>query len=189
MYSTVLAPQNPPPIQATPPMIQYQSCYDDNYKAFVGWEHNAPFQGGYSAYFSPLNIQNLSQTIQKELLKRGFNMVVSQKTLSGVMSSVWRTNVPVRGDIYTLYNIPNLPAENNPQQLGVQENDVEQLNQRVVNIIVNTITDEQELTKANESLSAWTTVLGSFNQHGLRSHDIIKIKENDYKKNFFVINY
>ena len=169
--------------QPTPKTIttprSIDTSYDDNYQRFVGWDKIAPYQGGYDMFFSETNIQFLSNSIHEELKKRGFNMVIAPNVLSGLMGSVWRTNVPVRGDLYTLFIIPNEPPND----------DLVQLNSRVINIAVNTITDEMENTKANESLSAWTQVLGEFNAHKIRSHPIIKLKENRHRVGFFVMNY
>ena len=160
-------------------LIDTAECFDDNFRRFIGWEKNGPAQGGYDIFFGEENIDWLMKTIHKQLGLRGYNMVVTSRVLSGVMSSVWRSNVPVVGDIYTIFNIPNSTARN----------DIYQLNGRVIATIVNTIIDEMENTKVNESLTKWTTVYGDFNEHGLRSHDIVKVKENDYRKGFFVENY
>jgi hypothetical protein len=41
----------------------------------------------------------------------------------------------------------------------------------------------------NKKLTIWTTVLGDFNEHGLRSYAPIKIRENNINKVRFNMNY
>ena len=158
---------------------QTAEAYDTRNLQYIGWEVSAKGQGGYEVLFSQQNVDFLFKTIHSLLQERGYNMVITPQVLSGVMSQVARTNDPVIGDIFTRYAIP--PARD--------RDDLGQLNTRIVNTIVNTIVDEMENTKHNESLSAWSTVLGDFNREGLRSHDILKTKENDYMKSWTHWNY
>ena len=150
--------------------------YDNHYTSLVGWD---PVDSGYRIYFSRDNIRNISEAITRILRQAGHSIVVTDQVIGGVMSDVMRNNDPVIGDIYTRYVIPNTTARD----------DVGQMNQRVINTIVNTILDEYETTKINQSLSVWTNVLGDFNTHGLRAHPILRTKENDYIKGVFMENY
>jgi hypothetical protein len=59
----------------------------------------------------------------------------------------------------------------------------------VVNVIVNTIVNEEDARKWNESLNIWDTVYGDFNRRGLRAHAVIRKKDNDYLKGQFNMNY
>jgi hypothetical protein len=147
---------------------------------YVGWDTSgSQTQGGYQIFFSNENHALLSKTIHNELVKRGLNMIVAPHVLWDVMSSVSLTNDPIVGDIHSRYVVSN----------GKSRDDLLQLNTRVLNTIVNTIVDEYDTIRQNARLTKWTSVLGEFNAEGLRGHDILKTKENDYRKGFFVYNY
>ena len=164
--------QGPKYIPAPP----VNTAMDENYLRFVGWN---PVQGGYNLFFSKENIQYLHNRIHESLQARGHNIRLTDTVLGGVMSAVFQSNDPVIGDAYTQFTIP----------AAHPRNDLKQWNQRVIDIVVNYILDEYENTKANQRLTKWTTVLGDFNPDGLRSHDILKTKKNDYRKGFTLWNY
>jgi len=64
---------------------------------------------------------------------------------------------------------------------------------RVINKSINTITDyiknEYEMIENNKKLTIWTTVLGDFNNHGLRAHAPIRVKEKKTQSMAFNMNY
>lgn len=153
--------------------------YDDNYTAITGWEKINQTNTGYKLFFSEENMTRIYNQICKRLREAGYNIVASRNVIAGVMSSVLRNHTPEIGDLHTRYNVPSAQPRN----------DIANLNERVVNIIVNTIVNEEDTKKWNESLSVWTTVLGDFNTSGLRAHSIIRKRENDYMKGQFNMNY
>jgi hypothetical protein len=153
--------------------------YDDHYLAITGWEKINETNTGYKLFFSEENMTRLYNQICKQLRAAGYNIAASRNVIAGVMSSVLRNHTPQIGDLYTRYNIP----------LANARNDIAQLNERVVNIIVSSIINEEDTRKWNESLNVWTTVLGDFNSAGLRAHPIIRKRENDYMKGQFNMNY
>jgi|688.fasta_scaffold389202_2 hypothetical protein len=153
--------------------------YDNNYLANVGWEKINETNTGYKLFFSIENINRISLKICKMLREAGHNIVVTPEVITGVMSDVLRKHTPEIGDLYTRYTIP----------LAEPRNDLSNMNDRVVNIIVNTIINEEDARKWNESLTVWDTVYGDFNRRGLRAHSIIRKRENDYMKGQFNMNY
>jgi len=153
--------------------------YDYNYLAHVGWEDINKTNTGYRIFFSKENMDRLSRRISEQLLKAGHRIVVTPRVIGGVMSDILNTHTPTIGDMYTLYNIP----------ADQPRNDVANLNDRVVNVIVSTIINEDDARKWNESVSIWDTVYGDFNRKGLRAHSVIRKKDNDYMKGQFNLNY
>jgi len=153
--------------------------YDSHYLSNVGWEKINETNTGYRLFFSTENINRISLKICKLLREAGHSIVVTPEVITNVMSDVIDKHTPEIGDIYTRYTIP----------LKDPRNDISNLNDRVVNIIVNTIVNEQDQIKWNESLTIWDTVLGNFNRHGLRAHSIIRKKDNDRFKQAYVYNW
>jgi len=162
-----------------PAALAQKKASDYNFQKYVGWAHSAIQQSGYNAYFSEANIQALQDTIHSILKQQGYNVIPSKKVVQDVMSTVLNYNTPVIGNIYTVFTIPETTARD----------DVANMNQRVVNIIASNIINEYDTIRNNEQLSAWVNVKGSFNKWGLRSHSIIRKRENDYAKGFFNMNY
>jgi hypothetical protein len=153
--------------------------YDDNNLANVGWGITHDDNLGYRLYFSKQNINFISAQIRAQLLKAGFNMIVTDEVITNVMSEILRKHTPFTGDIYTRYIIPTKSPRN----------DLDNMNNRVINIIVSNIIDEEDARKWNESLSVWDTVLGSFNRKGLNQFTTIRKKDNDYMKGQINFNY
>ena len=145
-----------------------ENIYDENYYRHVGWEQYK----GFNNIFSQKNIDYISHQITKKLKGYsidGKDIVVSDRSISQVMSSVYQDRKPKFGDIYTVFQIP--------------ENEVISIEDyiilRTIFIITNELMTEYEIVKQNQKLSIWNTVLGDFNENGLRSHDKIKIKHRD----------
>ena len=153
--------------------------YDTNNLTYVGWDTTIQGYSNYKYYFTRENMENISKTITKKLEDAGYYYIVSYDVIGGVMSDMMKYHTPEIGDIYTQYTIP---------QQKVRD-DIQNLNSRVINLIVNSIIDEENARQWNESLDVWDTVYGDFNRRGLRAHSIIRKKDNDYMKGQFNTNY
>lgn len=153
--------------------------YDNHYLANIGWEKINSTNVGYKLFFSKENMDRISNEVSKKLFAEGHYIVVTPEVIGGVMSDVLRKHTPQVGDMYTRYIIP----DDQPR------NDISNLNNRVVNIIVSTIINEEDARKWNESLNIWDTVYGDFNRKGLRAHSTIRKRDNDYMKGQFNLNY
>lgn len=146
--------------------------------AYVGYGN--PNQCGYRYLFTEENICNVQAEVTKQLqciLKK--NIVVVKEQIIQLLSTLLENNSPIIGDIYTRFIIPS------PEP----RNDVLSINEQAVNIMVAQISEEYRMKAYNESLTIWTTNYGDFNKHGLRRHDIIKVKQNDVKRGQFNMRY
>ena len=59
----------------------------------------------------------------------------------------------------------------------------------VINIITTDVKVNLGMEENNAKLTVWTTVLEDFNEHGLRSHSKIKLRENRPQPMMFNMNY
>lgn len=138
---------------------------DENYARYVGWSESNP---NIQYLFSRKNINYISHKVS-EILEgvdvQGRKIVIPDDKICHVISSVLNANRPRTGDIYSRYVIPGSGASNVIQDVI----------DRVIEIITSTIRNELEMIECNNKLTAWTTVLGDFNEHGLRSHPPIKV--------------
>lgn len=126
-------------------------------------------------------------TISRKLtqLLRGVNkdnrpIIVSDENIINIMDSIYRNYRPLTGDIYTRYIIPN----------GQNSDDYTQsIIDQTIQVIYAQVKTDLEMEQQNAELSVWTTVLGTFNDNGLRSHDVIYTKEKRPQPMMFNMNY
>jgi hypothetical protein len=133
-------------------------------------------------FFSKSNIKKISRKITELLmgvLKNNRPIIVADNSICGVMSSVYDSFRPETGDIHTRYIVPK----------AREPSYIQTMTDEVINIITTDVKNEMEMVEINSKLSVWTTVLGDFNEHGLRSHSKIKLRENRPMPMSFNMNY
>ena len=106
-------------------------------------------------------------------------IIVPDKTICSVMSAVYENFRPETGDIFGRYNVPKARATNYVQRMMDE----------VINIITTDVKVNLGMEECNQKLTKWTTVLGDFNVHGLRSHSKIRLREKRVQPMMFNMNY
>lgn len=141
------------------------------------------FSKGYDEYFSVETIRLISTKVTE--LTRGVDprnrpIVVPDKLITNIMNSIYESYRPRTGDIYSRYNIPS----------GFYTNSyvVDMVNQ-VIEVIVSDISNNLGAEQQNHTLSVWTTVLGDFNDKGLRQYSTLKIRNKRPSPFQFFSNY
>ena len=146
------------------------SCDSLSY-AFVGWPETSAGDNIVRYLFDPSTIRTISEQITRALAgvdPLGRNIVIPDDKICNVLSSVYREGTRTEiGDIHSRYVIPQ-------KQARCDERDI--INQ-TINIITSYIRNDVGITENNKKLTVWTTVLGDFNEAGLRSHPIIYTRE------------
>lgn len=154
MLSTGVGPENKYPI-------------DENYMRYTGYDPSSPF---YNRFFSQNTINIISRQVSQNLiglLPDNKIIKVTDDVIGHVMSNVYQDLTSKTADIYTIFTIP----DSRPTDAA------NELIDRVIEIITQNLRTEYEMIMHNQSLTKWTTVLGDFNTHNLRSHSNIKIRE------------
>jgi hypothetical protein len=130
--------------------------------------------------FSKNSIAAISNKITQLLdgLYSDRRVAVHDDAIISVLSSISDAYVPPVGDIYSRYTIPN------DQSTGTVN-----IIDRTIGTIVSQVRNEVEIGRYNASLTKWTTVLGDFNEHGIRSHPRIKLREKRPAPMLFNMNY
>lgn len=141
--------------------------FDENFYRYSGYNPSSPC---YDSYFSQKTVDIISRQVTQNLLgllPDNRPIKVTDNVIGNVMSSVYQDRMSKVADIYTIYTIPDSrPVDFNNDMID-----------RVINIITQNIRIEYEMIKNNENLTKWTTILGDFNKHNLRSHSEIKVRE------------
>lgn len=156
---------------------------DSNSYAFVGYDTTFIDFELTRQVFCPQNIGKLSAIITeltKDCDPYGRKIIVPPERIAQVLSSVFRYGHRTHiGDIRTKDVIPQ----------DHSRDDLTCINKQALQIIISTIRNEYDTIKNNQQLSVWTTVLGDFNDHGLRSHDVLKIRRHMPQRMMFNMNY
>jgi len=153
--------------------------YDFAFLAHVGYQQNAATR----QMFSIENLNKMSRKITQLLSgiePSGRPIVIPKETIGSVLSNILvNSGAITTGDIYSRYNIPS----NQPQ------NTIAYIQDQAIETIVSSVRADYQMRAVNSKLTAWTTVLGDFNEQGLRSHSIIKIQEKRPNPMEFNMNY
>ena len=157
--------------------------FDEGYLKHVGWGYTSNRNPCFDEIFSKENLNQMQQKIS-ELLQgvepSGKTIIVPLDKIGHILSQVYATQRPPVGDIYSRYI-----------QSGIEDrrNDVREIIDKSINIIVTQIKDEFETIENNKKLTVWTTVLGDFNENGLRAHSQIKLNKRRVPSMWFFENY
>jgi hypothetical protein len=149
---------------------------NQNFISYVGYEDNEIIK----KYFSQETVNFISTTVTtilKQKLQK--SIVVTDSNIINVMNDVYRGFRPPTSDIYSRYTI--LSNEN--------LNMISSMINQVVSIITNQIVNDFEITKNNLNLSKWVIKYGDENPWKIRSHDIIKIRNNKPPAMLFHMKY
>lgn len=147
--------------------LQQSETYTDlnNYR-YIGWDKTVTPE-----YLQLFNEGNLL-IIQKKLteLLEGVapgnkKIIIGLNVISGVLSDVWENFRPETGGIYSRYTIGS-------ESIFDYYNHVAN---ETIEIIVQNVKSQMGMDENNKKLTVWTTVLGDFNTHKLRSHAPIKV--------------
>lgn len=152
--------------------------YNSSYNAYVAYEQPETL----NYLFSNENLNMISETLSdllKCLRKDGRPIVVTHRVIGETLSHLQQGATRQIGDIYTLYNIPQ----------ATRRDDISRFNYMAIHHIYTQIKTEYEMEEANKKLTVWTTKLGDFNEHGLRQHSTLKIKQNNINKFRFNMTY
>lgn len=160
--------------------MSYEKSGNDGYIKHVGYYGQTNYV--IDKLFSPHTIKIISQKITQLLAGVEPNnrpIVVPDKTINHVMSEVVDSYTPRTGDIYSRYNIPS----------GQTDDGFNEIINQTIEIITEAIKTDYGIRENNSKLTKWTTVLGNFNEHGIRAHPILKIKKKRPTPMQFNMNY
>ena len=155
-------------------MISSEEICNDQFIKHVGFDDTICADNnntsGLREFFSKKNRDKVGRKITQLLAGvdcKNRDIIIPDKTICSIMSSVYENFRPETGDIYSRYNIPQ---SGSPDYLV-------RMNDQVINIITSDVKNNLGMDQCNSKLTIWTTVLGDFNDAGLRSHPPIKLKE------------
>jgi len=152
---------------------------DQNYNRYIGW--NSEAEDCIQDFYSSDTVKLISTKVS-ELLRgvdpQNRKIVVPNQTIINVMDGIQTSYRPQTGDIYGRYNVPNTPIDN-----------IKEMIDQTIELITTDVRNNLEIDENNRKLTVWTTVLGDFNEHGLKQHPPIKIRNKRPTPMQFNMNY
>lgn len=140
---------------------------DKNFLRYVGYETSGNY--ALTKLYDPRTIKMISEKISDLLTgvdPHNRRLVVPNDVICDALSGCYDSYRPKTGDIYSRYIIPN--------GFGPTD-DVQEIINQAIELITMQVRTELAIIQNNEKLTVWTTVLGDFNEHGLRQHAPIKV--------------
>lgn len=156
----------------------FEQICDYNFMRYVGYEQDNEC---ILKYFSQETVDIISHKVS-QLLEgvdpEGKTLIIPDSTICSVMSSVQNSYKPAVGCIYSRYIVPSETVDEYQSMID-----------QVVEIITSQVRNSIEMDECNSKLTIWTTILGNFNEHGLRSHSQIKVRDKKPPSALFNMNY
>lgn len=153
---------------------------NDNYLRYVGWSvSEQPFDRKFFSKETVEIIKRKTTDLLKCLRSDKRPIIVTDRVIGHMMSQIYSTYRPQLGNMYTMLTIT--AAE--------PRDDMKTLIDLTVEAIYRTIATETQMEENNKRLTVWTSVLGDFNEHGLRQYTTIKTVKDNINKVRFNMNY
>lgn len=153
---------------------------DDNYVKYVGYkEDNACI----SEYYDSKTVRIISNKVT-ELLQgvdpENRPIIVPDKTIYSMMNAIYANYRPPTGDIFSRYIVPSGTSSDSYVQNMIDQ---------VIEVITSNVRNSLGMEENNRKLSIWTSVYGDFNEHSLRAHAPIKIRNKRPQSFMFNMHY
>lgn len=146
---------------------QYDGQIDSN--QYVGWGQQVSWNSFLTRLFSKETVKTIQAKTSEYLVgvdAEGRKIIPSERIVESALFGVFENYRPVTGDIYGKYTVNN---ENS-------RDDYSYIVDQTISLLVRGIRNDLEMQQNNAKLTIWTTVLGDFNEHGLRQHAPIKVR-------------
>ena len=172
-----------------PPNQDQKGC-DYNDLRYVGWDVSGSQNKLTQSLYTKKNIDVVSRKVTELTMgvhPDNLRIIVPDSNICMVIDCIWQGYVPAIGGIYTK---DIMPVTGNYQGQGLlPDNYVRDITDRAIEAIVSQIRNIYGMMENNSKLTVWSTVLGDFNEQGLRSHSQIPIRNKKPQSMFISMNY
>jgi hypothetical protein len=146
---------------------QYEEILDPN--QYVGWNTISEWNPLVRKLFSRKTVNIIKEKVSQYLIgvdPNGKTIIPADKVVVTAIFGVFRNYVPQTGDIYGKYLVVDQTLRD----------DYSYIVDQTISLLVQGIRSSVGMEEQNQKLTIWTTVLGDFNEHGLRQHPPIKLR-------------
>ena len=147
---------------------------------YVGWNTISEWAHLPRQLFTKRTIK-LIQTKVYEYLQKSMNkkIIPSERVTEIALYGVFENHHPRTGDIYGKFLVVD----------ETQRDDYGYIVDKTISFLIDGIQTDIEMSEANSKLSIWNTVLGDFNEHGLRQFPPIKLRNKGPDRMLFHMKY
>jgi hypothetical protein len=146
---------------------KYDQSIDSN--QYVGWDTQTSWNPFLMKLFSKQTVKTIQQKTSEYLMgvdEQGRRILPSERIIESALLGVFNNHRPNTGDIYGKYTVVN----------DNSRDDYTYIVDQVISLLVRNIRNDLEMQRNNSKLTIWTTLMGDFNEHGLRQHAPIKLR-------------
>ena len=156
--------------------------YDDriDLSQYVGWNTITDWAPLPRQVFTKRTLQIIREKVYEYLLKSMNKKIVpSERVTTIALYGVYENHIPRTGDIYGKFLVVD----------ETQRDDYGYIVDKTISMLIDGIRNDIEMTEANSKLSIWNTVLGDFNENGLRQFPPIKLRNRGPDRMLFHMKY
>lgn len=148
--------------------LEYQESIDPT--PYVGWNTISSWDGIIRQLFTKKTVSVIRNKVSQYLDgvdPKGRKIIPSDHVILTALYGVYENHIPATGDIYGKFLVVD----------PTQRDDYSYIVDKTISLLVRGISTEVGMIEQNEKLNIWSaTVLGDFNELGLRQYPPIKIK-------------
>lgn len=149
---------------------QGYAAYDDrlDLNQFVGWQTITDWNPLTQKLFTKTTVHVIQQKVGDYLTgvdSNGRRIIPTERVVVTALFGIFREHAPRTGDIYGKFLVVD----------DSKRDDYAYIVDKTISLLVQGIRDDLGMAEQNQKLTIWTTVLGDFNEHGLRQHPPLKI--------------
>ena len=163
-------------------VIDINKEYDDiiDLSQYVGWATITEWAPLPRHIFTKRTVTMIKQKVYEYLLKSMQKKIVpSDKVVITALFGVYENHIPRTGDIYGQYLVVD----------ETQRDDYGYIVDKTISLLIDGIQTDIEMAEANSKLSIWNSLLGDFNENGLRQFPPIKLRNKGPDRMLFHMKY
>jgi len=161
--------------------INLNTDYDEriDMSQYVGWNTIIEWAHLPRQLFTKRTVKIIQQKVYEYLLQFSKKVVPSERIVVIALYGVYENHIPRTGDIYGKFLVVD----------ETQRDDYGYIVDKTITLLIDGIQTDLDMAEANSKLSIWNSVLGDFNENGLRQYPPIKLRNKGPDRMLFHMKY
>jgi len=164
-------------------VMDTDKVYDDriDLNQYIGWGTITEWNALPREVFTKRTLKIIETKVYEYLLKRlNKKIIPSERVIVIALYGVYKSHIPRTGDIYGKYLVVD----------ETQRNDYGYIVDKTISLLASGISTDIEMQEVNSKLNIWNaTVLGDFNENGLRQFPPLKLRNRGPDRMLFHMKY
>jgi len=162
--------------------VNLNAEYDEriDMSQYVGWNTVIEWSSVPRQLFTKRTVRIIQQKVYEYLLRALDKKIApSERIVIIALYGVFENHIPRTGDIYGKFLVVD----------ETQQDDYGYIVDKTISLLIDGIRNDIEMAEANSKLTIWNTVLGDFNENGLRQFPPIKLRNRGPDRMLFHMKY